>query len=288
MGVPVATGPDVSCVIVAFHRPAVLAPLVASLADARIEVVVVNVEDDAAVRAIAGASTVPLRTNPGYGAAVNAGARVARGAVIAFMNDDVRATASDVLALADRVCSSVADVVVPVVIGPDGRPECADRLPYGLATRMQLRGDPLPDHPVRIDAAWASVVVCRADLLRAVPLAEDYFMYWEELDWFCRLRRSAARVELMPGVRVEHLGGPHVHRPDKSRLMARNAVRCVRRNRGRLAALSVWPRVVWWQGRLLLRSAVRGAEKPAFAAHSAGLAAALAAWREIAILTWPR
>ncbi|MBJ7608235.1 MAG: glycosyltransferase family 2 protein [Candidatus Dormibacteraeota bacterium] len=273
--------PDLTCVIVAYHRPEPLARLLQTLAHPRIKIVVVNVEADSAVTELSGAEIIPVPVNRGYAAGVNVGVARASTSVIAFMNDDLEVTASDILTLAARVQSLHADVVVPLVEGQDGKPEFAEKVPYRLAERMQLKGRPVPDHPIRVDAAWASLVVARADLLNAVPLPEEYFMYWEELDWFFHLRQRLVRVEFIPTVRVRHLGGITVVRPDKSRLMARNAVRCVRRTRGRTAALRAWPHVVAWQARLWLTSLLSRRWRDEAPSHLAGVVAAASAWREI-------
>lgn len=276
-----ARRPDVTCVIVSYHRPQPLARLLQTLAHPRIQIVVVNVEADPAVAQLLGAEIIPFPTNRGYAAGINAGVRRASTRVIAFMNDDLEVTASDILALVARVESLQADVVVPLVEGPDGEPEFADTVPYRLAERMQLTGRPVPDQPIRVDAAWASLVVARADLLHAVPVPEQYFLYWEEMDWFFQLRRRLSRVEFVPTVRVRHLGGLRVVRPDKSRMMARNAVRCVRNTRGRGAALRAWPHVIAWQVRLCITSVLSRRRRGDARAHLAGVVAAARAWREI-------
>jgi GT2 family glycosyltransferase len=218
--------------------------------------------------------------NIGYGAAVNRGIAVAGAGVVVFMNDDVVASASDVLRLAERVRSGDADIAVPLVVGIDGRPELGNRAPLGLAPRMLLRGMPIPRQPVTVDAAWAPMVAVRSELIRSVPMPEGYFLYWEEFDWFYKLRDRGARVELNPSVRIAHSGGPDVVRPDKSRLLARNAVRCVSRTRGRGAAVRAWPVVVLWQLQLLC-SSLAGGRGYHIRAHAAGVRAALGAWREL-------
>ena len=268
--------------VVAFHRPALLERLLANLSDPRIEVVVVNVEDDADVGRLPGGRMVPIASNVGYAAGVNAGAAVATSGVVVFMNDDVSISAAGVLEMAARVWSGAADVVVPLVESENGQLELAEKIPYGLAERMQLKHHPVPEGPAVIDTAWAPIVTVRTDLIRAVPIPEDYFLYGEELEWFYRLQQRAARVELLPSVRAVHFGGVTVLRPDKSRLMARNSVRSVRRIRGRAAALRVWPRVVAWQLWLLLTSLIRAKGAAAVRAHAAGVSAAILAVREIA------
>jgi GT2 family glycosyltransferase len=270
----------VSCVVVAYHRPQEVERLVRALTDPRIEVVVVNVENDARVRRVQCDHMVPTATNIGYGAAVNRGAAVSTTGIVVYMNDDVTASASDVLRLAERVRNGEADVVVPLVERADGQLELGNRAPLGLAKRMLLKGMPVPSQPVAIDAAWAPMVGVRTELVRSVPMPEGYFLYWEEFDWFYRLRECGARVELNPLVRIGHSGGPQDVRPEKSRLLARNAVRCVSGTRGRGAAFRAWPIVVLWQLQLLAGSLVAG-RGPSVRAHAAGVRAAVGSWREL-------
>ncbi len=296
------TKPLVTCVVVAFHRPGPLQRLLGQLDDPRLDVVVVNVEDDADVAAVAGARAVPLRGNPGYAAAVNHGVAAARGDVVVFTNDDVEATASDVLALAAVVASGRADVCVPRVTDALGRVERTVAplvSPGALAREWAL----LPDRPVGalrrgvqkwrlplvpepIDAAAAVMVATRTDLLRRMPLPEAYFLYWEESEWFWHLHRAGARVLYDPTVSVRHTGGRGDVRAEKSRLLATNAVRCIRRTQGRTRAALAWPVVVLWNVRLVtldtMRSLSRWAQgRDRVVARVAGLRAALAAWREI-------
>jgi GT2 family glycosyltransferase len=272
-------GAELSCVIVAYHRPDQLAPLLQSLADPRIQVIVVNVEDDPRVRALGDAQFIGTSANIGYAAAVNLGMAHVRTGLVCFMNDDVETSAADVLRLAERVRTGGADVAVPLVEDSGGQLDLGSRAPLRLAQRMLLKGMRVPSAPLRVDAAWAVLVATRADLLRATPMPEAYFMYWEDFDWFFQLRHKGAVIELNPAVRIRHAGGLLDVRPAKSRLLARNAVRCVRRTRGRGAALRAWPVVVAWQAKEVIAD-VAGGRLSAARAHLAGVAAALAAIRE--------
>jgi N-acetylglucosaminyl-diphospho-decaprenol L-rhamnosyltransferase len=272
--------PAVSCVIVAYHRPVQVERLAAALVDPRIEIIIVNVEDDLDVGHVDCDQMIPTAANVGYGAAVNRGVAASQADVVVFMNDDVAATASDVLRLAERILTDETDVAVPLVARADGRLELGNRAPLGLARRMLLRGMPVPSRSVPIDAAWAPVVAVRMDLIRTVPIPEDYFLYWEEFEWFYNLRERDSRIELNPGVSIGHAGGPDDVHPAKSRLLARNAVRCVRRTRGRGAAVRAWPVVVLWQLQLLLSSVVVGPGSDV-RAHAAGVRAAFGSWREL-------
>jgi GT2 family glycosyltransferase len=269
-----------TCVIVTYHRAAMARRLVARLQHPRLTVVVVNIEDDAEIRRLSGAIVVSTAQNVGYARGINLGVAHSTAGVIVFMNDDVETTADQVLELADHVIHGLADVAVPLVEDAHGRLELGNRPPLKLASRMLLRGDPVPTGAITVDAAWAVMVAVRADVVRAIPLPDSYFLYWEEFDWFFQLRRDRKVVQVVPWVRIRHLVGTLAARPEKSRLLARNAVRCVRRTRGRWPALRAWPVVIAWQLGRCVRSAVR-AHPSELRAHLAGVQAAVGSWREI-------
>lgn len=297
--------PLATCVVVAFHRPEPLARLLAQLDHPAVEVVVVNVEDDPHVAQVAGDLALALPGNPGYAAAVNAGARLAHAPVIVFLNDDVDVEPGAILSLAATVSSDEADVVLPSVFDGDGHWEptiaalptprtlfrewflLPDRPPAFLRGRVaDVQKWRAPVVPERVDAAAATVVAVSAELLRRTPLPEEYFLYWEESEWFWHLKAAGALVLYDPRVTVRHAGGRDDVRPAKSRLMARNAVRCVRRTQGRAAALLAWQVVILWNLRLVAVDGLRGltGSRPAvarFPARAEGLAAAVLAWREL-------
>lgn len=288
-----------TCLVVAFHDSEMIGALLPRLDHPDLEVLVVNVEADPAVAAT-GADVIDVTTNVGYAAAVNVGARSATAPVIVFCNDDIALDAEAVLALASEVSSGRADVAVPAVLDRRGDVErtiAALPTPRSLAVEWAL----LPDRPLRrldglhvekwrtprspepIDAAAAVVVAVRADLLADTPLPEEYFLYWEESEWFWKLRERGARALFVPGIAVRHLGGRDDVRPEKSVLLARNAVRCVRRTQGRAAAALAVPIVVLWNLRLLVMAVARrsiGRRAPV-TARLAGFRAALGSWREV-------
>jgi GT2 family glycosyltransferase len=302
------TAGDVTCVVVAFHRPRSLAELLAGLAgDRGPAVVVVNVDDDPAVARVAaehGADTVALAGNPGYAAAVNAGAARATSEVVVFMNDDLVVDAATVDALAAVVSSGRAEVAVPAIVDGDGVVErtiaavpsvrslalewmaLPDRPVWGLRL-LRVQKWRQPQAPERVDAATAAIVAVATSILRQRPLPEQYFLYWEESEWFWWLRRDGRRVEYHPELRAAHVGGRADVRPEKCRLLARNAVRCIRRTHGRAAAARAWPVVVAWQLRLALVDGVRCAGRPdgrrraVLRARWAGLRGAVASSGEI-------
>lgn len=301
-----------SLVVVCYHRPEELLVLLRSTSNPALEQVVVNLEMDPEIEEVArsaGAEVVPLPDNRGYAAAVNAGVAASTAPTVVFSNDDVYCTAAVVLGLAKR-CNEAGIVTVPQVT--DGARSALRTIQAALTVRsLALEWMVLPDAPVRalarhlnvekwrqpavpelVPGASAVMVAAPRDLLLEVPLPEAYFMYWEEAEWFVRLARRGVVVEYRPDLTVTHLGGRSVTSPEKQALLARNAVRCLRRLYGPRAAALGWPVTVAWHARLVVTAAARVAllrdgtasaasRRVLLHARVAGLFAALGAWREI-------
>lgn len=300
-----AASEPLTLIVVAYHRPERLAGLLASAQGQCDRAVVVNVEDDPAVASAAlaqGATVVPLPGNPGYAAAVNVGVAEASTPLVAFANDDLDLHPGCLALLASAL--GAADVAVPRLLRPDGslEPSIArlvspaalmgewmalpDRRPRLLPRRLPVQKWRRPERVETIEAAEAALVVTRRRLLTAEPLPEAYFLYWEEHEWFHRLRSSGQRTVYVPDAVATHSGWGELDAA-KSRLLARNAVRCLARTGGRRSALVGWPIVIAWWARLLAVDSIRVLARPSHDSRArwqsrwAGLAAAGASWREV-------
>lgn len=287
-------------VLIAFHRPQQLRAIREMLIEADLEVIVVNVESDPEISALVGDWTeVQIPGNPGYGAAVNEGVASATNEIVVFSNDDVELSANVILELVEVIEGGGVDVVVPAIRDTNGN---VQRTVHALPTLGSLTREwaLLPDAPIPVverflkvekwrtpseaepvEAASAVTVATTRALLHEVPLSDDYFMYWEEIDWFWRLRERHRRVLYWPSASVVHAGGREDLREQKARLMARNAVRCVRSTQSRVAAVAAWIIVILWNGRLVVQDALMLRSRDRLRIRMAGLGAALAAWREI-------
>jgi GT2 family glycosyltransferase len=190
------------------------------------------------------------------------------------------------------------------VVRPDGEDE-GTVLPLPTIGRLLLEWAVLPDTPPAggrsygiekwrrpasiepVEASTAVLVATRTQTLRSHPLPEEYFLYWEELEWFWTLRRAGVRSVVVPTVTVVHDGGRADVRPEKARLLARNAVRCVRRTQGRVSAVGAVAVVLLWNLRLLGTDVARLALAPGrarpgrVAARWAGLLGALTSVGEL-------
>ena len=290
-------------VVVAYHRPDRLRRLLDGVAgdpDGPTRIVVVNVDGDPDVQQVAlqrGATVVPV-ANDGYAASVNRGIAEVDTELVIFSGDDLEVTGPALRTLLAPVTAGLADVAVPQLMGEDGLPQATVR-PLPTPGRILLEWAATGDRPLApgrivqkwrrprvtetVDAFDAALVATRTNLLRTEPLPEDYFLYWEELDWSYRLHAGGRRVVIVPAALAVHAGGRADVRPDKQRLLARNAVRCVYRTQGRAAAARAWPVVILWQLRLFVVDAIRAifGRGNRVAARAAGVGAAVGAWREL-------
>jgi len=245
--------PEVTCIIVCFHRPESLRPALDALADPRVEVIVVNMEVDpevAEIAAAAGVVQIPIDGDPGFATGVNLAVGQASAEYVVPMNDDLLLELDDLFALKELVASGEADVVLPAVLDHTGELELTIKpLPtLGALVREWLV---FPDHPVerldgrlhvekwrrptepeRVEAAGTPAMVTTKALLREHPMPDDYFLYWEEIEWFWWLREAGKRVLYVPEITVRHLGGRSDISALKAKFITRNAVRCVRRTQG--------------------------------------------------------
>lgn len=300
--------PEATChglIVVAYHRADSIAALLQSAVSSTTEVVVVNVDGDAevaaAVRRVRPRATVINCDNRGYAASVNLGVRATTADIVTVCNDDLEFLpgAHDALI---AFAEEVGGVVAPQIVDACGRRVPSIYPHPGLVTLL-WEWAILPDHPpvniarplavkwsaptvpTTVPGVSGAVFTCARTTLARFPLPEQYFMYWEERDWFAHLARAGVKVRYQPQARVRHEGGSDDMRPEKNRLIVRNSVRCIRSLYGRSAALAALPIVVLWQLRLVLQTGAQVliGRRPVtdLKIRCSGLAAALLASAEI-------
>jgi GT2 family glycosyltransferase len=173
--------------------------------------------------------------NPGFGPAVNVGARRARGDALLVLNPDCMLE-PDTLARLLEVLRAHPDagVVGAVVCAADGTPDPASRRRdpslrrslnalTGRARRetenpafegIEVPG-PIPDSAIEVEnVSGALLLLPRAVFERLHGFDEGYFLHCEDLDLCRRARDAGCKVLLAGDVRVRHAkGGSSRHRP---------------------------------------------------------------------------
>ncbi|MBI5169464.1 MAG: glycosyltransferase family 2 protein [Candidatus Eisenbacteria bacterium] len=170
-----------------------------------------------AERRLGPGGVVRLARNGGFAAGVNAGFARASGDLVAVLNPDVEVPAGGLDALADVLERHPrAALAGPRTLGHDG---VAERTvgPFPTAEREWAhswlldhagwpgRFAPQPDSTARVDWVSGCGWLVRTDAVRAVgPLDEEYFMYFEDVDYCRRLHDGGWDVLHVPEVTWKH------------------------------------------------------------------------------------
>jgi GT2 family glycosyltransferase len=71
--------------------------------------------------------------------------------------------------------------------------------------RLNLVDEPLPPHPIQVEAISGSFMLVRRTALEEIgPLDEGYFLHCEDLDWFARFALSDWKIYFVPELEVVH------------------------------------------------------------------------------------
>jgi GT2 family glycosyltransferase/glycosyltransferase involved in cell wall biosynthesis len=222
-----------SAVIVSYRTAAEVATAVASLRAQTLppdEIVIVDngAPDGAPLPALdelEGTRIERPRSNLGYGAGCNLGARAASGDDLLILNADVVLTADAAEALAERLHSGDRIAVVGPRIFSRGKVQLSARgfpsLRTGLLgrrsllTRLLVRARRFPAEFRRVSGSggpvdWVSgacMLVRRAAFDSIDGFDEGYWMYWEDADLCRRLVDKGWEVHFEPAADVDHATG---------------------------------------------------------------------------------
>ncbi len=165
--------------------------------------------------------------NRGFGAGMNAAARLARGEYLLLLNPDTIVASDLVDTLAGWLDAHAAvGIVGPLVRTADGRIEPSARRfpgwstvfggrrswltrlwPGNPAARRNLLTGPTVADPIDVDWVSGACLMMRRDVYTTLGgFDEGFFMYWEDADLCLRARRGGWRVSYHPGASVTHLG----------------------------------------------------------------------------------
>jgi GT2 family glycosyltransferase len=183
----------------------------------RLQVIVVDngSTDDSAARIRAAYSDVTLietGANLGYAGGNNVGIRyaLAHGAdVIAILNNDVVIESGFLEPLLDALRSRPdVGVVTPLVAEQtaDGGRVWALGLTVNWRTAAVTRnhaGGPMdlwhPQPPIEVDVASGAAMLVKREVFERVGLMdEDFFLYFEEVDWSLKVRQAGYRILAVP------------------------------------------------------------------------------------------
>ncbi|MFK8068596.1 MAG: glycosyltransferase family 2 protein [Gammaproteobacteria bacterium] len=230
---------EVSIIIVNFNSGSLLHDCLQSIfnSTASIEVIVVdnNSEDDSLLNVVSvfkndtRLTIIRNSINSGFAHASNQGVEKANGDYWLFLNPDC-VIKPDTISEMYELMQNNPDVGMsgPLIVNPDGSEQrgCRRAIPtpwrsfvraFGLSTLFQdnpkykdfqLHTEPLPDHPIDVEAISGAFMFVRTAATDEVGLLDDgYFLHCEDLDWCMRFRQKDWRILFNPNVTVTHLKG---------------------------------------------------------------------------------
>ncbi len=174
-----------------------------------------STDDGLSLAAAVGAQTIALDSNPGFGAANNAGLAHAAHDVSVLLNPDVEL-------LDDSLARLAADagrrdvLLAPRLLNRDGS---IQRSAWPVPGRLSGLAQTLVPGPLRRESegevGWVlgAAIAARTALLADLgPFDPDAFLFYEDLELCLHARERGVPVVLEPSVRVIHSGG-HATRP---------------------------------------------------------------------------
>jgi GT2 family glycosyltransferase len=216
----------------------------------RVQIIVVdNGSSDDSVAAIEAAfpDIVVLANgqNLGYAAGNNVGIRLALDQdmqYVCILNNDTVAESGFLSRLSEVMSSDSSIGVVTPVLVEDSDPDLVWAAganidnEKGIVVR-NMSGNSLEalngKQPFEVDVAPGAAMLVKSEVFREVGLFDDdYFLYYEEVDWCNRVRKRGYRIVLVPSSRVRHKVSATLGRysPTTDYYLNRNVFRYILRN----------------------------------------------------------
>ena len=213
-----------------------------------LEIVVVDngsARDEAALLRERYPDIVVLRSdeNLGFAGGNNLGIRAATGDCLLLLNHDTEVTDNTLHHLAETLDADPSIGAVCPKIRFWAPPQAIQFAGYTPLTRITLRNgligfgqpdDGSYDSPHETPYAHGAAMMVRREAVgKAGPMPEEYFLYYEELDWSERLREAGYRIVYDPRATVFHKESATTGQqsPLRSYYLTRNRLLFARRNR---------------------------------------------------------
>ncbi len=239
---------DLSIIIVSWNTCDLTLACVKSImrhrgADARVQVIVVdNASEDGSPEALRElgeeVELIESRENLGFGRANNIGLNYVRGRLVLFLNSDTEITEGYVPSLLNEFAVHPEVAVFGCkILGKDNLPQHSVRgLPslraylysdtffgalglFRATYERYRRKDFNFDKWQPVDMVMGAALAVRKDVLDEVGgFDPQFFMYYEEVDLCCRIRKSGHRIAYSPVPFIYHIGGAS-SKKNKARMM---------------------------------------------------------------------
>jgi GT2 family glycosyltransferase len=226
----------ISTIIVNYNAGALLRNCVDSLLNCSLEIKVIVVDnasaDDSleALQDLPNVKIIKNSSNLGFAAACNIGMREVTSPFVLFLNPDCFFEPGTLCKLLDAMqLDERVGMVGGLLINADGTEQQGARraVPtpwrsfvraFGLARfaaicprlfyDFNLHKEPLPDHPIEVEAISGACMLVRREVVQKVgEWDEGYFLHCEDLDWCMRFRQAGWKILFVPAAEIIHIAG---------------------------------------------------------------------------------
>ncbi len=201
----------IRAVIVSYSDPQAAARAVKSLRDQTVDlseiVVVNNRPNESVVETGNGVTLIEPATNLGYAGGANLGALGSDSDWLFFLNPDAVAAEDCLSRLLDAAGDAEVGAVGAQVLLPDGRVNAGDNPLHisGLSWSGRYGEPPEAGPPRDVAVVSGAAVLVRTAAWEALGgLAEEFFLYYDDVDFALRLQIAGWRVVFQPAAIVEH------------------------------------------------------------------------------------
>jgi len=228
--------PTISAVIVNYNAGEFLRRCVDSLLNCPLKIEIIIVDNASSDNSLAFLSELPKihlvknATNRGFAAACNQGFKKSSAPILLFLNPDCTfspGVLNNLLGIMEK--DEQIGMVGGLLVNADGTEQAGGRraIPtpwrsfvraFGLsrfASRwprlfydFHLHKQPLPEHPVEVEAISGACMMVRRDVMHDVgEWDEGYFLHCEDLDWCMRFRKKGWKILFVPNAKITHAAG---------------------------------------------------------------------------------
>jgi GT2 family glycosyltransferase len=152
--------------------------------------------------------------NLGFGKAHNLGFERAKGDYILFLNPDTRISENTIIELVEIFENNIeAGIAGPLLVdenGATGDEHCGSKKTPFSIIKAKITGGKFPNLNDVVEVDWLSggAMMVRKDLFAELGgFDENYFMYYEDVDFCLRARNRNLKVIVNPRAKVLHAGG---------------------------------------------------------------------------------
>ncbi len=232
------SNPVISCIYVNYRSAPFLEHSLSTLfafeKNSNFEVIVVNNDQQESGHVEQLQETFSLKVqnafqNPGFGASANIGAEFASGEILFFVNPDTRWQENFFLAVLQKFQEAPEIGAIGIqLVSPQGIPE--KETGGKTLTFLGLCG--FSGHSQRKEWLSGGALFIRRDIFQELGgFDEQFFMYFEDMDFCLRLQRRGYTILLDTEHHLIHLGGQsHVTRVSQKRIYDRSLYQYTKKN----------------------------------------------------------